>query len=180
MAKTEAMAAIEAMGLRVSSKFIPWSQSRNKGEAHPSLNWEVTLHKGEQAIVSTLYSAGCAHCPSYSHGDKPERRWMIAYECEHGFRALGVRWGSRPEAYGATNAKNAIEPNAIDVVHSLVMDADVLDMGGFEDWASNYGYDTDSRKAERTYQACLAIALKLRFALGDAALKTLQEAFQDY
>jgi hypothetical protein len=73
-----------------------------------------------------------------------------------------------------------IQPNALDVLHSLAMDSDVLDAGGFESWASDLGYDTDSRKAEQTYRACLDLALKLRAALGDSGLSDLRNAFEGY
>jgi hypothetical protein len=171
---------IEALGLIVTSQFIPFSQSRNKNEKQPSLNWHVTLQKDGRDVLTTDYSAGCAYAPSYRWGDKPEQRYMVAYECERGFRALGVRWGSRPEGYGAENAKNRIEPNALDVIYSLVMDYDVLKHSTFESWAADFGYDVDSRKAEHVYRACLEIALKLRNGIGEAGLSELREAFQDY
>jgi hypothetical protein len=71
-------------------------------------------------------------------------------------------------------------PDIRDVLYSLSMDADVLESASFEDWASNFGYDADSRKAEGIYQACLKIALQLRQLVGDAGLAQLREAFQDY
>ena len=37
----------------------------------------------------------------------------------------------------------------------------------FEDWCSNYGYDTDSRKAFATWEACRATMPKVRAFLGD-------------
>src|SRR5882724_2460307 len=110
-------ATVDKLGLKVSSRFIPFSQSRNKAEKFPSLNWEVTLYRegssGEHRfdILTALYSAGSAHAPSYKHGDKPEVAYRVAYECECGFKATGVRWGSKPEAYGAEgNKANALQP----------------------------------------------------------------------
>ena len=71
-------------------------------------------------------------------------------------------------------------PALKDVLYSLIMDSDVLNYTGFEDWASNFGYDTDSRKGEKLYQDCLAIALKLKAILGNETIEALQLAFQDY
>lgn len=186
-------ATIDKLGLRVSSKFIPFSQSRNAAEKYPSLNWEVTLYTlspldGQRRdILTTLYSAGSAHAPSYkqpSFGrrtvEDQEREMKVAWECENGFPALGFGYGSKREVYGATAENKRLQPKALDVIHSLVMDSDVLDAGGFESWASDLGFDTDSRKAEATYQACLDIALKLRSALGDTGLQTLRNAFEGY
>lgn len=79
---------------------------------------------------------------------------------------------------GALGAK-IDPPDMADVVASLVMDASVLDAGGFEEWANEYGYDTDSRSAEAIYRACLDITLRLRAGIGDDGLRALRDACQD-
>jgi len=56
------------------------------------------------------------------------------------------------------------------------MDASALNHDTFESWASEYGYDTDSRDAERIYKLCLDIGLKLRNRLGDKLLGELTDA----
>jgi hypothetical protein len=87
----------------------------------------------------------------------------------------------RVRAAGETSSKTLpILPDPADVIHSLVMDSSVLDAGGFEGWAGDFGYDTDSRSAEATYRACLEIALKMRAAFGDSGMAELQTAFGDY
>jgi hypothetical protein len=63
-------------------------------------------------------------------------------------------------------------------MQSLVRDADALHSAGFDDWAADYGYDTDSRKAESIYRACLEIGQKLRAGLGQALLDELRLAAQ--
>ena len=57
------------------------------------------------------------------------------------------------------------------------MDSDVLNYDCFEDWADCMGMDTDSRKAEDIYNACMKIALKLRQLI---KLSEAQEAFEDF
>jgi hypothetical protein len=57
-------------------------------------------------------------------------------------------------------------PTAADVLDCLASDASGADES-FEDWAANYGYDTDSRKAERTYNAVRKQTARLRQFLGD-------------
>lgn len=173
------------LGLSMESHFVPFSQSRNKGDKTPSLNWQITLFKGDgtvaggRAILTTDYMAGSAHCPSYKQKHLSGtylRDKAVAWECEHGQPArvfaenhIGKLPGAKP-----------IKPDFPDVLYALVSDASVLDSGSFEDWASEYGYDTDSRKAEGTYRACLEIALKLRNGIGEAGLADLQTAAQDY
>lgn len=45
------------------------------------------------------------------------------------------------------------DPNPRDVLESLFLDAAGYDNArGFEDWANDYGYDSDSRKAEALYR----------------------------
>lgn len=164
--------------IELTSSFVPWSQSRHaKDKAHAkdkTLNWKVTVSKGNRVILTTDFSAGIAHCPSYKQGE----RWTIAYtdtidyECEQGHTCKSAPWG---KAKG-----NPIKPDYIDVLHCLVSDSNVLDYGKFEDWANEYGYDADSRSAESIYRSCLEIALSLRAGLGDSTLAKLNDLFQDY
>lgn len=168
-------AASAELGLTIRSEFIPFSKSRNAGEKHPTLNWRVTLLRNGREVLTTDYSAGCAHCPAYKLAlPRSVRAGAIKTECEEG-RAAHVVGGA---VYGARG--KSLQPDSRDVIWSLIMDSDVLNAGGFEEWASNFGYDTDSRKAESIYRACLEIALKLRNAIGEEGLRKLQEAGQDY
>lgn len=204
MSKHPLEAAIEAHGITVKAEFVPFSKSRNAtrtdtdGKPWKSLNWKVTLQRNGRDILTTDYGAGVAHCPSYNKPvpagfDRPVRFWQAAvsdWEIENGFHAEFTRWGgfkkklfrSPPVPGGEVERylPKTIEPKLTDVVHSLIMDASVLDSGGFEDWAAELGYDTDSRKAESIYRECLEIALKLRAGLGEAVLSKLREAAQDY
>lgn len=60
------------------------------------------------------------------------------------------------------------QPDADDVLNCIISDAAGIENAqGFEDWASEYGYDEDSRKAERIYKACQREARKLSQFLGD-------------
>lgn len=190
LSKQERAATVASLGLTVESAFVPLSQSRNKTEKYPTLNWKVTVKRNGRDVLTTDYSAGSAHCPAYNASVKAmgERNSLmrdaaIRFECEHGKAAA---------AYDSTNSSagyvvrelvlrgKALEPDALDVLASLAMDSDVIDAGGFEEWAGNFGYDVDSRRAEATYRACLETALKLRAALGDDGLAALRNAFKGY
>jgi hypothetical protein len=174
------------MGLSLKTEFVPFSRSRNKGEKSPSLNWKVTLWKGlagpavplpsieAHAILTTDYSAGCAHCPSYEQGNNNAPRAVaVDAECETGYAHSIMGMNTRKTG-------KRIAPSFADVLYSLVMDAGVIDYGNFEEWASAFGCDIDSRTAEHTYRSCLEIALKLRNGIGEEALAKLREAFTDY
>lgn len=60
------------------------------------------------------------------------------------------------------------EPSLAEVVECLALDAaGYINSDGFEGWADEYGYDTDSRKAEATYKAVESQTRKLEQLLGE-------------
>lgn len=65
------------------------------------------------------------------------------------------------------------EPTAADVLDCLASDSSSVDQHTFEEWCSELGYDTDSRKAERTYHVCQQQAKQLRKFLGEDAYEVL-------
>jgi hypothetical protein len=69
---------------------------------------------------------------------------------------------------------NGKEPTAADVLDCLASDASSVDNScDFNDWASDFGYDPDSRKAERTFRLIERQSLKLHRFLGDEAYRAL-------
>lgn len=68
---------------------------------------------------------------------------------------------------------NGKEPKAADVLDCLASDASSVDQEDFEEWCANMGWDSDSRKAERTYKACEHGAKRLKAFLGDDLYQTL-------
>ena len=62
------------------------------------------------------------------------------------------------------------DPTAADVLECLLSDLSGAD-DSFEDWASEFGYDPDSRKAEKIYRTIKSQAVKTRNLLGDTLAK---------
>ena len=200
-------ATLAALGVTVESVFVPFSRSRNAGQETPNLNWLVTIKRDGREVLTTDYMAGQGHAQAYQVESVPSnfspRRYrtrsttapsgftyrdatareglnqyrteLAAAECESGFKMRLTK--GRPVS---CSENSRIEPNPVDVLYSLVMDSDVLDSGGFEDWAENLGYDTDSRAAESIFKACIDLALKMRAAFGPDGMESLATAFQDY
>lgn len=56
-------------------------------------------------------------------------------------------------------------PSVADVIHSLLSDASGAD-NTFEDWCSDFGYDSDSRKALDIYLKCQKNLLEMRKLFG--------------
>jgi hypothetical protein len=84
------------------------------------------------------------------------------------YRVTLRRKGGRMTVNFGMGAALTEEPTAHDVMQSLLSDASGIENArDFEDWADEYGYDTDSRAAEKSYQATVAEVAKLRKFLGD-------------
>jgi hypothetical protein len=65
-------------------------------------------------------------------------------------------------------------PKLAEVLNCLASDASgVENARNFEEWAAEYGYDTDSRKAEKTYLICCEQRDQLRELLGNAGFESL-------
>ena len=97
--------------------------------------------------------------------DKHARHWRCTIATPDGrSHALEFTQGS---AYTAP-------PTIADVLECVALDAaGVENAKGFEDWAAEYGFDTDGRKAERTYKACLAQTAAFELLLGLDAMHEL-------
>jgi hypothetical protein len=53
-----------------------------------------------------------------------------------------------------TGHANRGGPEVAEVLNALILDGWTARQESFEDWCGEYGYDTDSRRAERMYRAC--------------------------
>jgi hypothetical protein len=74
--------------------------------------------------------------------------------------------------------KQKLTPKLDDVMNSLL--SDDAQNESFEEWCSSLGYDTDSRKAESTWRACMETGMALRRAFNAQELETLRHAAQDF
>lgn len=169
-------------GIKVESVFVPFSQSRNKGDKNMSLNWVVTIKKNDRVILSTDYSAGIGHCPSYVQGKKLTVDYfsLLQYECEKGKIAGSFSYALNSVVPPVNEKKRgSINPDSLDVIYSLLLDSGVLNFSSFESWADEFGYNEDSREVEKLYNECLKIALKFN-QLGESTISELRELFQDY
>lgn len=108
--------------------------------------------------------------PNYER-EQDEREWehhAYRLELRHEARTMIVPWR---QGLGITD-----DPDAGTVLDSLASDSvGVEQTGSFEDWAPEYGFDVDSRKAETTYEQCRAQAQQLRDLLGEATDALLYE-----
>lgn len=168
-----------ALGLAIECEFVPFSRSRNAGEASPSLNWRCSVTRSGKPVIGLEaidYMQGSGYCPAHKKG---KAHWSgnshymaraVASECETGKISEVRRW--RADEF--TPGKPIAPPPLVDVLSSLCRDSDALEYARFEDWADDLGFDPDSRKGEAIYRQCLALALALRAATGDDNLQKLR------
>ncbi len=69
------------------------------------------------------------------------------------------------------SGKNRVKPTAYDILTCLTK----YDPGTFENFCSEFGYDTDSRKAEKTYKAVVNEYQNIAMLFTDEELEELQE-----
>ena len=70
-------------------------------------------------------------------------------------------------------------PKVSAVLHSLIMDAQA-GSETFEDFCSNYGYDTDSRRALEMYLECQKYGNELRRFFNGGHMADMEEILRDY
>jgi len=69
---------------------------------------------------------------------------------------------------------NGKQPELADVLDCLASDASGLhNAEGFNDWCNDYGYNTDSRRAEKTFRAIKRQSERLQNLLGESAYQTI-------
>ena len=70
-------------------------------------------------------------------------------------------------------------PKAGGVLYCILSDAEALDQS-FSDWCACFGYNEDSRKAEKTYFQCCDTGKNIRACFTREQLEEIREALQDY
>jgi hypothetical protein len=168
-----------APGLEYTAAYVPFSQSRRSEQRDPSLNWKVELrHNGIK--IATDYYQGIGHLPEWARLHLQSFGWKSHSFYESARHSVdSKRAFDKMMETGIVNGRYLPAPSVADVLYCLLLDGETLDFGTFEEWAENFGYDTDSRKAEVIYRKCLEIGLRLRAMFGDAKLSELREALQD-
>lgn len=185
--KTSDLAEIIAeLGLFIEATFVPLSESRNATDnpkiGDLSLNWKIRIKQQREddsyVILVTDYMQGIAHAPSYKQGQRVTLEYFnkLLHEAETGRVAKGKVGGS------VISGSKIKPPKTEDVVFCVVTDSNVLTFENFEDWATDYGFDTDSRKAERIYNECLASALQFynRLRATPDQIDRLKDAANEY
>ena len=76
-----------------------------------------------------------------------------------------------------TSGAPASEPKAVDVLENLQSDSNF--QGSFEEFCGDFGYDEDSRKAEKIYKAINSQNRRLKTFLGEKDFEMFQLVRED-
>lgn len=167
-------------------QFVPFNLSRNckdpkanwfKEPNWPSLNWRITLTVDGINTLVTDYGQGIGHIP----GSVTMHQRLTLFSSN--IIGEAIKTGRVPPHKKPWVAKpgKVPEPKIEDVLYSLLFDGSVyFDDLTFEQWCDDYGYDSDSRKAERMYNECINTGRVIQAKLGHEAVAELREAFSDY
>ena len=161
---------LQRFGLEFKAEFVDKSCPPFCDDSRHIHGWkyQVTLTRGERGgTLSFLFW----------------NSWNDTHEPVRAFPRTSVdrRIGSEPKSvrvYCGHESKvvsrsDASPPSAYDVLSCISSDAHCA--ADFAEWCSGFGYDTDSRKAFETHQACVVFALKLRQFFSAEELDALAE-----
>jgi hypothetical protein len=180
-AKQQVNEILAANGVAMTAQHVPTTfDPRSKEWQHIAWRVEFSSPRGK---FSTSYKQGIGHLPAgmVPQGgrytiDQLERikfalsTGMVPHKnCNANLGAASMRYGAKPLA----------KPDAADVVSSLILDAGAADYATFEEWAGDYGYETDSRKAEAIFNACRNTALDLIRVFGAGVVEQLKPIAQE-
>lgn len=168
--------------LTLTSTYVPQVVAPCAKYHLPSFKWEVALRRGTADVYVGPYGQGVAYVDGPFPGTLARTGGGFSLDTwvqvETLYRDGVARYQSRVGDVVLTTCQ-ARPPALLDVLYCTLADASALDYPTFEAWASEYGYDTDSRKAEGIYRTCLREAAVLNAALG-LRVHDLRIAFQNY
>jgi hypothetical protein len=141
---------------------------------HSMDEWACTLTCGKQSMT-TLFRQGLA----YRKINRQKASHVLGYV------------PTMPEANKLQRDSSSIKdekwigmsiptkPELDSVLDSLRSDSECWDNArNFDDFCSDLGYDTDSRKAESIYKACGEVSKELKYLLGSENYKALLETVE--
>jgi hypothetical protein len=151
----------ETLGIKLDALLVGYMPDTDTpaDKRWPHFAWRVTLTLGDRSHA-TDYKTGVGHVNPMPSRFMPNE-------------AQPTR-----EKWWRINHKGPKRPSAADIISALMSDAS-SGADTFEDFCSNLGYDTDSRRAMDTYLACQAASTAMRRLLGQH-YTAVSEAAQEH
>ena len=141
------------------------------GQTWTSIRFDCTLARNGREVWSGPYHLGVGHLKNLATVERANGKLPR--------NAAPTRAQRIALTHQAT--VESLKPKLADALHSLLSDgAAYFDGLTFEEWASEYGHDTDSHKAEKTFRECDAIGRKLALAFKPDELEALRNAAAEH
>lgn len=165
-------ALLSANGITYHAAFVPQSLSRNSAEKARTLNWRCTFTRKGAPAFAIDYQQGVGHIPKMLGNPSPGELAGNEYEAAE-------RGRYQVYAHSSWQTKALPPPHPADVISSVLLDGRAADMS-FDDWAGEFGYDTDSRKAEQIYYDCVRHGRAAVALFGRPLLAQFEPLFTEY
>ena len=151
----------------------------------PCIRYTVALKYKGKKFIETAFHLGVGHVDPSKVGDPLLKRWEMNLSEPQASMLMSWKHNRfiqfvNKEMFVDLAAKLAkyqkVVPELDMVCASLLLDGSAhFNHQSFEEWAQDYGYDIDSRKAEWTYKECLATGIKLAGVIPQDTLTGLLE-----
>lgn len=174
---------LETHAITMRAKYLGLDVETLADKPWHSFKWECTFTRGRSTLTAT-YRMGLAHCKRVTAGAglahlRPLRtsapREAVTQEI-----ASALSRGGRVTVSDLEGFVRPATPEAAQVLQSLASDANsAINADTFESFAEEFGYDTDSRRAESVYNACKEEHFKLTRWLGAALCAELLECTEE-
>jgi len=181
---------IESLGLIMECSYIgtkteQYKDQYGKPTEHVMDSWSCVLSRGSQTMTIPFHQ-GLAHRKmdeeSYAksiYGSAYLRTRIAERQAEVAKRKADIERNKDRYKWAREDYDiywKPVAPELDTVLDCLRSDAESWENArNFEDFCAEFGYDTDSRKAEGIYRACGEVAKELKFLLGSANYKKLTE-----
>lgn len=171
MTTTETLASLVAR-LGITLTAVPTDRNECMEGSANMAHWLVTLHRERHGAIALTFSMGAAHrqwnTAKLRHYHGTYTRAEIG-KFSPGFGDRGL--GGAPESIALRQLREECSdptpPTVESVLDCLASDASSYDNArNFDEWAEEFGMDTDSRKAERSYKVVADQAKALRHFMG--------------
>lgn len=129
----------------------------------------TTIKPLSELVIDLGLTVKVMKANSKNKPDWAKQEWLILLACDN--RTVSFNY------YGGGAVKN---PTLTDSAYVMGIEY-ISDEITFKDWASDYGYDTDSLKALKDYDSMVARSKELEYLLGSPELaRLLSESAREY
>lgn len=144
--------------ITISSKHLglvkdPWDKKSDRVMD----SWDVELQYKGKKLQTPFYSGIGNRKLPINIQEKTKAGYWVGYPINY--------WIKNDLELAQKNLSKPVPPTVADVLSALLGSASALEET-FEEWCQSFGYDEDSRTAERTYLACQQETIKVKQLLG--------------